>query len=65
VAPRHAEFREGRTAWRFFNSVTEVLKGNLTELPRRTQALHGLLDSACGLTVPAPLAAAMPTGIAG
>jgi hypothetical protein len=47
--PRHPEFREGRTAWRLFNSFTEILKGNLGELPRRTQALHGLLDSACGL----------------
>jgi hypothetical protein len=47
--PRHPEFREGRTAWRLFNCFTEVLKGNLGELPRRTQALHGLMDSACGL----------------
>jgi hypothetical protein len=35
--PRHAEFREGRTAWRLFNALTEILKGNLGELPRRTQ----------------------------
>jgi hypothetical protein len=28
-----------------FNSFTEVLKGNLNELPKRTEALHGLLDS--------------------
>jgi hypothetical protein len=50
--PRHAEFREGRTAWRLFNGFTEILKGNLGELPRRTQALHGLTDSACGLVIP-------------
>jgi hypothetical protein len=50
--PRHAEFREGRTAWRLFNAFTEILKGNLGELPRRTQALHGLMDSACGLVAP-------------
>ena len=49
--PRHAEFREGRTAWRLFNSFTESLKGNLDALPRRTQALHGLLDATCGLAV--------------
>ncbi len=49
--PRHPEFREGRTAWRLFNSFTEALKGNLDALPRRTQALHGLLDSTCGLIV--------------
>lgn len=51
-APRHAEFRDGRTAWRLFNAFTEVLKGNLGELPRRTQALHGLMDGACGLVLP-------------
>jgi hypothetical protein len=51
--PQHQEFRQGRTAWRLFNAFTEILKGNLSELPRRTQALHGLMDSACGLvTVP-------------
>ena len=50
-APRHAEFREGKTAWRFFNSITEAAKGgNIQNLPRRTQALHGLLDAAVGLT---------------
>jgi Domain of unknown function (DUF932) len=51
-APRHPEFREGKTAWRLFNAFTETLKGRLTELPRRCQALHGLLDPACGLVVP-------------
>jgi hypothetical protein len=30
----------GRTAWRLFNAFA---------LPRRTQALHGLMDAACGL----------------
>jgi hypothetical protein len=51
-APRHNEFRAGgRTAWRLFNAFTEGLKGNLDALPRRTQALHGLLDGACGLAV--------------
>jgi hypothetical protein len=49
--PRHAEFREGHTAWRLFNAFTEGLKGNLDALPRRSQALHGLIDSACGLAV--------------
>jgi hypothetical protein len=46
--PRHPEFRQGNTAWRWFNAVTEVLKGSLDRLPRRTQALHGLLDAHCG-----------------
>ncbi|MBA4190581.1 MAG: DUF932 domain-containing protein [Planctomycetaceae bacterium] len=49
--PRHPEFCEGKTYWRFFNAVTEASKGcDLQLLPRRTQALHGLLDAACGLT---------------
>jgi Domain of unknown function (DUF932) len=50
--PSHSEFLDGgqRTAWTLFNSVTDVLKGrNLDSLPKRTQALHGLLDSVCGL----------------
>jgi len=51
--PNHAEFREGKTAWRLFNAFTEILKGRLTELPKRSQALHGLLDGACGLIIPA------------
>ena len=46
--PRHEAFRE-RTVWSFMNSVTEALKGNLTDLPKRTEALHGLLDNAVGL----------------
>ena len=49
--PRHTEFRASKTAWRLFNSFTEVMKGNLDALPRRTQALHGLLDATCGLAV--------------
>jgi hypothetical protein len=49
--PRHPEFGEGKTAWRLFNAVTEASKGcDLQLLPRRTQALHGLLDAVCGLT---------------
>jgi Domain of unknown function (DUF932) len=50
-APRHPEFRRGKTAWRLFNGYTETLKGNLGILPRRTQALHGLFDTYCGLAV--------------
>src|SRR5438067_230883 len=49
--PRHPEFRDGKTAWRLFNAFTEGLKGNLDALPRRTQALHGLMDAACGLVL--------------
>jgi hypothetical protein len=47
--PRHEEFHE-RDVWSLFNSFTEALKdGNLAELPKRTEALHGLLDVAVGL----------------
>jgi hypothetical protein len=45
--PRYKEFQP-RTAWSLFNGYTEALKGNLAELPRRTQRLHGLLDSEVG-----------------
>lgn len=48
--PRHPEFAEdGYTTWRFFNAVTETIKGNLDLLPKRSLALHGLLDAHCGL----------------
>lgn len=49
--PRHPQFTQhGKSAWRLLNACTEAIKGrNLMALPRRTQALHGILDSACGL----------------
>jgi hypothetical protein len=47
--PRHDTF-EGRNVWSLFNAFTESLKdGNLAELPKRTEALHGLLDTHVGL----------------
>lgn len=47
--PRHTEFAP-RTAWSLFNAFTETYKAtSFLELPRRTQALHGLLDVAAGL----------------
>jgi hypothetical protein len=49
--PAYEEFRR-RCVWSLFNSFTEALKhGNLAELPKRTEALHGLLDSHVGLAV--------------
>lgn len=49
--PRHEEFKP-RNAWSLFNAFTEALKnGNLNELPKRTEALHGLFDSAVGLAL--------------
>lgn len=49
--PSHEQFlTNGRTAWTLMNATTEALKGrNLDALPRRTQAMHGVLDRACHL----------------
>ncbi len=47
--PRYEAFAT-RNVWSLFNAFTETLKdGNLAELPKRTQALHGLLDTHVGL----------------
>ena len=47
--PRYEAF-EPRNAWSLFNAFTESLKdGNLAELPKRTEAFHGLLDTHVGL----------------
>jgi len=47
--PKHQAF-EGRNTWSLFNAFTEALKdGTLAELPKRTEALHGLLDVHVGL----------------
>lgn len=49
-APRHQEFAQAKNGWRLFNAFTEVLKSSsLFERPRATQALHGLMDTACGV----------------
>ena len=51
--PRHAEFAQTpKTAWRFFNAATEVIKGDLWRLPARTRTIHSLLDQKCGITPP-------------
>lgn len=49
--PRHPEFAENRNVWRLFNAFTEGLKGNLWALPKRTQVIHGLMDTAAGILV--------------
>ncbi len=49
--PRYVDF-ENRTAWSLFNAFTEELKGNLPELPKRTEVLHALFDSAVDLPSP-------------
>lgn len=45
-SPRHEEFLQP-TLWSYFNCVTEVLK-RYSDLPRRTQRLHGVVDAECG-----------------
>ena len=48
-APNHPEFKD-RNLWSLYNGFTEVLKGGLLKLPVRSQSLHGMMDSHCGLT---------------
>lgn len=49
--PRYDDFKR-RNVWSLFNAFTETLKdGSLSELPKRTEALHGLLDSHVGLAL--------------
>lgn len=51
--PRHPEFAEKRNVWRLMNAYTEILKEvSLFQLPKRTEALTGLLDSYAGLVQP-------------
>lgn len=47
--PRHPEFAQaGKTAWRLFNAFTEAHKeGGLFVMPKRTAALHTLMDVEC------------------
>lgn len=46
--PRHPEFAQAKNGWRLMNAFTEVLKqSSLFDRPRATQALHGLMDTAC------------------
>ena len=43
--PRYDEFKkDGKTVWRLYNSCTEFMKNSLWLLPRRTFALHAILD---------------------
>jgi len=47
--PVHQEF-EARTGWSLFNDFTEVLKAYpVDQVSARTQVLHGLMDTTCGL----------------
>lgn len=46
--PRYQEF-EPRTVWSYFNATTEVLKGALHVLPKRTQSLYKICDDFVGV----------------
>ena len=49
--PSFEDFRP-RTAWSAFNAFTTVLRDSSSDmLPRRTMALHGLMDQATGLAL--------------
>jgi hypothetical protein len=50
-SPTYPAFAD-RTAWSLFNAFTEALKGNLPELPKRTEALHSLMDHHVGIPAP-------------
>lgn len=51
-SPSHPEFAQAKNGWRLFNAFTEKLKAsNLFNRPAATQALHGLLDTVCGVTL--------------
>ncbi|MCB1100549.1 MAG: DUF932 domain-containing protein [Verrucomicrobiae bacterium] len=43
--PNHPEFSD-RNLWSLYNAFTETLKGGLLKLPRRSEAIHGVLDNA-------------------
>ena len=49
---KHQQF-QGRNAWSLLNAFTEAFKGgDLAVLPKRTEALYGLMDSHVGLALP-------------
>jgi hypothetical protein len=43
--PSHKEFAQDFNAWRLFNATTEVIKGDVWRLPKRTEALHNVIDA--------------------
>lgn len=50
--PSYPDFR-ARTAWSLFNAFTHVVgEGSIWTVSRRTQVLHGVLDTHCGLADP-------------
>ena len=48
--PLHEEFAP-RNLWSLHNAFTEVYKGNLIALPKRSESLHSILDPFAGLNL--------------
>jgi hypothetical protein len=47
--PEHDEWKPERNLWGLHNAFTNILRGNVMALPRRSDALHGILDPIAGL----------------
>lgn len=47
--PEHQEWKSERNVWGLHNSFTNVMRGNVLALPKRSDALHGLLDPLVGV----------------
>lgn len=48
-APEHDEWKSERNLWGLHNAFTNVMRGNVLALPKRSDALHGLLDPLAGV----------------
>lgn len=49
--PEHDEWKEERNLWGLHNSFTNVMRGNIIALPKRSAALHCLLDPLAGVNL--------------
>ncbi len=49
--PEHEEWSEHKNLWGLHNSFTNVMRGNVLALPKRSDALHGLLDPLAGVSL--------------
>jgi hypothetical protein len=47
--PEHEEWKPERNLWGLHNAFTNVMRGNVLALPKRSDALHGLLDPLAGV----------------
>lgn len=48
--PEHEEWSVERNLWGLHNAFTNVMRGNVIALPKRSDALHGLLDPVANVT---------------